>query len=95
MEAQRMPDPQAGEREAERLVAQDVDLILTIGTQATLQAKQAVEGTDIAVIFALIINPVEEGIVEGIRRPGGNVTSVQSGDIAPKALQNGKHHAKR
>jgi putative ABC transport system substrate-binding protein len=82
-----MPDPQAGEREAESLVAQDVDLILTIGTQATLQAKRAVEGTDIAVIFAPIINPVEEGIVESIRRPGGNVTGVQSGNTVPKALE--------
>jgi putative ABC transport system substrate-binding protein len=82
-----MPDPQAGEREAESLVAQDVDLIFTIGTEATLQAKQAVEGTDIPVVFAPVINPVEEGIVESISHPGGNVTGVQSGNTIPKALE--------
>jgi putative ABC transport system substrate-binding protein len=82
-----MPDPQAGEREAESLVAQDVDLIFTIGTQATLQAKQAVEGTDIAVVFAPVINPADEGIVESVRHPGGNVTGVQSGSTLSKALE--------
>jgi putative ABC transport system substrate-binding protein len=82
-----MPDPQAGEREAESLVAQDVDLIFTMGTQATLQAKQAVEGTDIPVVFAPVINPAEEGIVASIRQPGGNVTGVQSGNTLSKALE--------
>jgi putative ABC transport system substrate-binding protein len=82
-----MPDPQAGEREAESLVAQDVDLIFTIGTQATLQAKQAVAGTDVPVVFAPVINPVEEGVVESIRQPGGNVTGIQSGSTLSKALE--------
>jgi putative ABC transport system substrate-binding protein len=82
-----MPDPQTGEREAESLVAQDVDLIFTIGTQATCQAKHAVEGTDIAVIFAPVIDPVEEGVVESIRRPGGNVTGVQGGNTLPRAME--------
>jgi putative ABC transport system substrate-binding protein len=82
-----MPDPETGEREAESFVAQDVDLIFTMGTQATSQAKQAVEGTDIAVIFAPVINPVEEGIVESVRQPGGNVTGIQSGSTLSKALE--------
>jgi putative ABC transport system substrate-binding protein len=82
-----MLDTQACEREAESLAAQGADLILTIGTETTLQAKQAVEGTDIAVVFAPVINPVEEGIVESARRPGGNVTGVQSGSTLPKALE--------
>jgi putative ABC transport system substrate-binding protein len=82
-----VPDSQAGEREVESLVAQNVDLIFTIGTEATLQAKQAVEGTDIAVIFAPVINPAEEEVVESIRHPGGNVTGVQSGNTLPKSLE--------
>jgi putative ABC transport system substrate-binding protein len=81
------PDPQAGEREAESLVAQDVDLIFTMGTQATLQAKQAVEGTDVPVVFAPVLNPVEEGVVESISHPGGNVTGVQMGNTLPKAVE--------
>jgi putative ABC transport system substrate-binding protein len=83
-----MPDPQAGEREVESLVAQDVDLIFTVGTLATLQAKQAVEGTDVPVVFAPVLNPVEEGIVESISYPGGNVTGVQTmGNTLPKTLE--------
>jgi putative ABC transport system substrate-binding protein len=81
------PDPQVIDREIESLLAQDVDLIFTIGTLPTLRAKQAVEGTDIPVVFAPVINPVEEGVVESIRHPGGNVTGIQNGTIIPKALE--------
>jgi putative ABC transport system substrate-binding protein len=81
------PDPQVLDREIESLLAQDVDLFLTMGTLPTLRAKQAVEGTDIPVVFAPVINPVEEGVVESIRHPGGNVTGIQLGNDIPKALE--------
>jgi putative ABC transport system substrate-binding protein len=81
------PDPQVIDREIESLLAQDVDLFLTTGTVPVLRAKQAVEGTDIPVIFAPVVNPVGEGIVESIRHPGGNVTGVQLGTEFPKALE--------
>ena len=82
-----MPDAQAGESEIESFLDQDVDLIFTMGTEATLQAKQAVEGTDVAVIFSPLVNPVQEGIVESISQPGGNVTGIQMGNTLPKALE--------
>jgi putative ABC transport system substrate-binding protein len=46
-----------------------------------------VEGTNIPVVFAPVINPVREGAVESITRPGGNVTGVQNGDTIPKSLE--------
>ncbi len=81
------PDLPAFEREAKRLRDQKVDLILAIGTLTTKAAKKAVEGTNIPVIFIPVINPVEEGVVASINRPGGNVTGVQVVDQSPKALE--------
>jgi putative ABC transport system substrate-binding protein len=53
-----------------------------------LAAKKAVEGTDIPVIASPMGsgNPVEEGIVESLTQPGGNVTGVCCGNFMPKAL---------
>src|SRR5262245_56192916 len=81
------PDPQVIEREVRSLLAQKVDLYLTVGTQPTLVAKKAIEGTIIPVVFAPAINPMKEGIVESLIRPGGNVTGVQNSDTFPKALE--------
>jgi putative tryptophan/tyrosine transport system substrate-binding protein len=81
------PDPQVIEHEVKSLLDQKVDLFLTLGTRPTLTAKKATVGTHIPVVFAPLINPVGEGIVESITRPGGNVTGVQNGDTIPKALE--------
>lgn len=80
------PDPEAIDREIKNLLAQDVDLFLTLGTLPALRAKEAVKGTNIPVIFAPVINPVEEGIVDSILQPGGNITGVQNGNTIPKAM---------
>src|SRR5687767_8004977 len=81
------PDPKAVEAEVRALLAQKVDLLLTLGTLPTRMAKQAVEGTSIPVVFAPVINPVDEGLVQSVTRPGGNVTGVQNGTTIPKALE--------
>ncbi|HEX9922857.1 MAG TPA: ABC transporter substrate-binding protein [Anaerolineae bacterium] len=81
------PDPEVIDREIESLMAQDVDLIFTMGTLPASRAKQAVQGTDIPVVFGPVINPVEEGIVDSIRQPGGSVTGVQNGITIGKALE--------
>ena len=80
-------DPQATDAEARTLVDQKVDLLFTLGTIATVSAKKAVDGTKIPVVFAPVIDPVGEGILESLQHPGGNVTGVQRGSVAPKALE--------
>ena len=80
-------DPKVVEREVRGMLADKVDLLLTMGTLPTRAAKQAVEGTSIPVVFGPVINPVEEGLVQSITRPGGNVTGVQNGTTIPKALE--------
>jgi len=79
------PDPKEVDAEIKNLLAQDVDLLFSVGNLATLRAKQAVEGTDIPIVFGAA-NPVEEGLVESISHPGGNLTGVQVGAEIPKAL---------
>jgi putative tryptophan/tyrosine transport system substrate-binding protein len=81
------PDSQVIESEVKRLLDQKVDLFLTLGTRPALVAKKALASTAIPVVFAPVINPVGEGIVESLSRPSGNATGVQDGDTLPKALE--------
>jgi anti-anti-sigma factor len=62
-------------------------MFLTMGTLPTLTAKKAVAGTNIPVVFAPVINPVEEGVVDSDAQPGGNVTGVQNGRAVAKILE--------
>jgi putative ABC transport system substrate-binding protein len=80
-------EPEDVDREIKNLLTQDVDLLFAVGTAPALGAKQAVGRADIPVIFAPVVDPVGEGIVESISRPGGNMTGVQAGTHIPKALE--------
>jgi putative ABC transport system substrate-binding protein len=72
---------------ATELVRLKVDLIVTRGTPATLAAKNAT-GT-IPVIIAGIGDPVAQGIVASLARPGANVTGVSPmvTETYPKRVQ--------
>ena len=61
---------------AAELVRLKVDLILTRGTPAALAAKNAT-GT-IPVVITGLADPVGQGIVASLARPGGNVTGVSA-----------------
>jgi putative tryptophan/tyrosine transport system substrate-binding protein len=69
------------------LVRQKVDVIVTQGTPAVLAAKQATSAIPIA--FAIAGNPVANGLVATLARPGGNVTGLsnQTADLAGKRLE--------
>jgi putative ABC transport system substrate-binding protein len=64
---------------ANSLVAAKVDLILSIGTPATIAAKQATAKTELPVVFVPVTDPIKSGIVESIQQPGGNITGVTFG----------------
>jgi ABC-type uncharacterized transport system substrate-binding protein len=77
------------EREAEfaaEFVRLKVDVIVTNGTGAAA-AKEAT--SVIPIVFALAPDPLGDGLVASLARPGGNVTglSVQSTDLAGKRLE--------
>ncbi len=68
-------------------VQQNVDVIVTYGTPPTKAAKAAT--TTIPVVFAAAADPVAAGLVQSLRRPGGNVTglSLQQSDIVGKKIE--------
>lgn len=72
---------------AAELVRLNVDVIVTRFTPATLAAKQATR--DIPIVMAFAGDPVENGLVESLARPGGNVTGVSgiAAELSAKAVE--------
>jgi putative tryptophan/tyrosine transport system substrate-binding protein len=60
----------------DRLVADNVDMIFTFPTGATVAAKAATANTDIPVIFAFAVLEGSD-LVDSLREPGGNLTGVR------------------
>jgi putative ABC transport system substrate-binding protein len=65
----------------------NVDIIVTYGTPSVIAAKQVT--STIPIVFAVASEPVGNGLVASIARPGGNVTglSTQSSDLFGKRLE--------
>ena len=76
---------------ADELVRLPADVIVTLGTPAARPAKAASIKVSPAVpmVFVLGADPVAEGLVASLNRPGGNVTGSTSigGSLAPKRLE--------
>jgi putative ABC transport system substrate-binding protein len=65
----------------------NVDVIVAYGSPATLSAKKATQRIPIVMVGAR--DPVEQGIVASLARPGGNITGISAAtgpDIANKRL---------
>lgn len=58
--------------EASKLIATAPIVVLTIGTPATRAAHTLTKS--IPIVFAIVSDPVGDGFVESLSRPGGNVT---------------------
>ena len=61
---------------AAELVSLNVDLIVAITTTGALAAKNATQR--IPIVMRIAADPVDEGLVANLARPGGNVTGVTS-----------------
>lgn len=72
---------------AAALVGQRVDVIFTTD-DAAMRAALAATKT-VPIVFSTVSDPVAEGFVADIARPGGNVTGVatMSSDLTPKRLE--------
>jgi putative ABC transport system substrate-binding protein len=81
-------DPPAEKLILKRFVDERVDLILTFPTEVSLEAKAAVKGTKIPVVFA---NANIEGVslVNSVPEPGDNITGVRypGPDLAIKRFE--------
>jgi putative tryptophan/tyrosine transport system substrate-binding protein len=71
---------------AAEFVRLKVDVIVTYGTPSSAAVKQAT--TVIPIVFAAAADPVGNGLVASLARPGGNITglSLQQSDIVGKKL---------
>jgi len=69
------------------LVGRKVEVIATLGMPAALAAKSAT--STIPIVFNVGIDPVADGLVTSLARPGGNLTGVTilSTELMPKRLQ--------
>jgi len=70
---------------AAELVRLKVDLIVTQGSPATRAARDATK--TIPIVFGVGADPVQNGFVASLARPGGNLTGVTVGLYEPKRLQ--------
>jgi len=72
---------------AAELVRLKVDLILTAGNAATSAAQKAT--ATIPIVIGAAADPVGNGLVASLARPGGNTTGLSnlSGDLGPKYLE--------
>jgi len=75
------------------LVALKVDVIVTTSTTGTLAAKQAT--ATVPIVFAVAADPVSDGLVASLARPGGNVTgsSLLYPELVGKCLEQLKQAA--
>lgn len=79
--------PEGAARVAREFVAENVDVIVTDGTNAARAAKAAT--ARIPIVMAAVGDPVDAGIVEAYARPGGNITgyAILSAEMAAKRAQ--------
>jgi putative ABC transport system substrate-binding protein len=72
---------------AQELVQHGVDLILTVGVNATQAAQRATQ--TIPIVFMNVDDPVVFGLVQSYARPGGNLTGVTdlAFQLGPKRLE--------
>jgi putative ABC transport system substrate-binding protein len=72
---------------AAELIGLKVDIIVTVGTPAAVAAKQAT--SMIPIVMAIVADPVGEGLVASLARPGGNVTGLANLDteLSQKRLE--------
>jgi putative ABC transport system substrate-binding protein len=72
---------------ARNLVRENVDVIVTPGTQVTRAVKQ--ETNSIPIVMVAVGDPVGVGLVASLARPGGNITGLSNmmSDVAGKRLE--------
>ena len=73
--------------QAAGLAKQPPDVILAVGTAATRAIKEATTSTP--VVFAVVNDPVAQGFVSSMAKPGGNITgfSLMDYSVLGKAMQ--------
>jgi putative ABC transport system substrate-binding protein len=81
--AERFPDL------ASALVQRHLDVLVVPSAQAALRAARQATGTVPIVMIAIDFDPITQGYIAGLARPGGNITglSLQQLEVAGKRLE--------
>jgi putative ABC transport system substrate-binding protein len=69
------------------LLDQDIDLLLIVENDITLQCKELTEDTGTPILFISTPFPEKMGLVNSLSRPGGNLTGVRLPETANKTLE--------
>ncbi len=74
---------------AEELVQEDPDMIFANTSLGTKAAKEATEGEDIPVVYSMVADPVEAGLIESMESSGNHLTGTSCAyvDVAPRRLE--------
>jgi len=67
------------------LLSIPVDILVPQGTATTLAVKAAT--STVPIVFVRVTDPVRQGIVASLARPGGNVTGTSAPSVGPKQLE--------
>jgi putative ABC transport system substrate-binding protein len=67
------------------LVSLPVDIVVTQGTTPTLAAQRTTR--TVPIVFIRVTDPVGQGIVATLARPGGNITGTAGARLGPKQLE--------
>ena len=73
-------DPAVTRRVMSQIKSSAPDLVFALGTEAADQVKAALGG--VPAVFAMIVDPMQSGLVSSLSRPGGSMTGVSLA-IAP------------
>jgi putative ABC transport system substrate-binding protein len=84
-----MPNDNAAiDQEIQKLLKQDPDLFLTLGSVTTLRIKDVLETTNKVALFSPVANPDRLGLVQDLSKPGGRMTGISLGKpYAEKGLE--------
>ena len=69
---------EAVKRFAQQFAQERVDLIVAVATSVVRAAQEATRANPIPILFTSISDPVGEGFVESLARPGGSITGVST-----------------
>jgi putative ABC transport system substrate-binding protein len=78
---------EALDTEISRMVEAKVDLIFTAGTPTGVAAHRITQGTGVPVVFGVIADPVQAGVLSDLTNPGGNITGVRLSENQDRRLQ--------
>lgn len=69
---------QAMREACERFAAEEFNLVFATTNGAAKECKTALNDTGIPLVFAIVMSPLEAGIVDSLEAPSGNVTGIRN-----------------